>query len=254
MIDDRAPRRRLLLVHGWGLGSAVWEPLLPTLAEHWRTDRVDLPGYRATADGSDDFDATARDLVTAMASPPLTLCGWSLGGLLALRAALLAPQRVRGLVLVATTPSFVRRAGWSDAQAPELVEALGDGVRRQPEATLRRFVTLLNRGDGKARSLARQHLGHLQQDPRPSAAALKRGLDWLSTVDLRTLLPTIDTPCLLIHGGQDSLIPLAAAQQLASTLPRARLEVFADAGHVPFHHDRERFCRLLAQFNDELAA
>ena len=247
--DQRPP---LALVHGWGLGSAVWEPLLPELARCWQVHLADLPGYRGIADDGADFDTTARTLIEALPNP-ITLCGWSLGGMLALRAALLAAERVRALVLVGTTASFVARSDWNEAQAPTLVDGFAEGIRRQPEQTLQRFIALLNRGDDKARTLTRQQLGYLRQDGQPSLATLARGLDWLHQVDLRALAPAVGAPCLLIHGANDPLNPLAAARQLANTIPHAQLEVFAGAGHAPFHHDGERFCRVLARFGDDLA-
>ena len=243
----------LALIHGWGLGSAVWEPLLPALSERARVHLIDLPGYRGTADANADFPGTAQALIDALPQP-VTLCGWSLGAMLAIRAALLAPERVSGLVLVGATASFTQRVDWRAAQAPAVVDGFSASVSRHPEQTLQRFVALLSQGDSQARRISRSLLAGLRQGPAPAAAALARGLDWLREVDLRPLLPALAARCLLIHGENDPLNPLIAARDLSLMIANARLAVFAGAGHAPFLTDRERFLRLLDDFCHDPAA
>ncbi|MBK7955826.1 MAG: alpha/beta fold hydrolase [Candidatus Accumulibacter sp.] len=243
----------LALIHGWGLGSAVWEPLLPALSERARVHLIDLPGYGEAADANADFPGTAQALIDALPQP-VTLCGWSLGAMLAIRAALLAPERVSGLVLVGATASFTQRVDWRAAQAPAVVDDFSASVGRHPEQTLQRFVALLSQGDSQARRISRSLLAGLRQGRAPAAAALARGLDWLREVDLRPLLPALAARCLLIHGENDPLNPVIAARDLSLTIANSRLEVFASAGHAPFLTDRERFLRLLDDFCHDPAA
>lgn len=237
----------LALIHGWGLGSAVWQPLVAALSRAWRVHLVDLPGYGESSAGSPDFTQAARDLIDALPDS-VTLCGWSLGAMLAMRAALLAPQRVAGLLLVGATASFTQRADWYPAQAPQVFDSFSDSLRRQPEQTLQRFVALLCQGDQQARTLTRTLLACLRGQPTPAVETLSRGLDWLQEVDLRPLLPAMTTRSLLIHGEHDRLNPVAAAQYLSTTLPDARLEIVSGAGHAPFLTDPERFVQLLETF------
>jgi len=108
----------LALIHGWGLGSSVWQPLIAALSRTWRVHLVDLPGYGDSSAGSPDFTQAARDLIDALPDP-VTLCGWSLGAMLAMRAALLVPQRVAALLLVGATASFTQRAGLAALTGPQ---------------------------------------------------------------------------------------------------------------------------------------
>jgi Predicted hydrolases or acyltransferases (alpha/beta hydrolase superfamily) len=148
----------LALIHGWGLGSWVWQAVLDRLSRNCRVHVIDLPGYaRSPADGDaretfPDFSATAQTLLDALPER-ITLCGWSLGGLLAMRAALLAPERVSGLALVGSTPCFMQRADWQAAQTPALLGSFSASVQAQPEQTLQRFAALSARvtpGRGKS--------------------------------------------------------------------------------------------------------
>jgi pimeloyl-ACP methyl ester esterase len=270
----------LALIHGWGLGSAAWEPVAAALAQRCRVHLIDLPGYampesrmdkRPTDEHSQQTheqsileDTNCRTPSGAPCSPPdfiqtsaaliehlpdgCILCGWSLGGMLALQAALLAKQRVKGLILIGSTPSFMQRAGWPHAQPPALLDTFSDAVTKDAAATLQRFVALLNQGDAQARSLGRAMIRQVLAAPLPDTTILLAGLGWLRDVDLRARIPGITTPTLLIHGEHDPLMPLAAAHWLADQLPQARLEIFPNAAHAPFLAAPERFATLVTDF------
>src|SRR5512147_1011217 len=110
----------LVLVHGWGLNGGVWDTLAPLLEADFRLTRVDLPGHGRSAWWEyEGLDGLARAVLESVPERAAWL-GWSLGGLVAARAALASPARVERLVLVATTPSFVCRPGWPAAMAPGL--------------------------------------------------------------------------------------------------------------------------------------
>ncbi|HQC81175.1 MAG TPA: alpha/beta fold hydrolase [Accumulibacter sp.] len=247
MTGTAGDTRTLYLLHGWGLGRAVWQPLHDPLSRHLRVIVGDLPGYDEAPDDDTDFVATAQALVDTLPTG-VTLCGWSLGAMLALQAAALAPRRVARLILFGATPCFVQRADWLPAQRPALVDDFAASVANDREHTLRRFVALLNQGDKQARPIGRSLVAGLSAAPLPAIASLLRGLDWLREIDLRPLLPTIAVPTLLIHGENDAINPLAAARHLQATIPDARLATIADAGHAPFLSDPERCVQLLIDF------
>ena len=234
----------LALIHGWGLGRAAWQPVLPVLSAHCEVHLVDLPGYGEAAADAESFEDTAAHIVDRLPVGTI-LCGWSLGALLALEAASRKPARIGGLVLVGATPSFVQRDDWPHAQPATLLDGFTAAVRKRPADTLQRFVALLNQGDAHARANTRAQQQALAAAPTPDGESLIRGLDWLRKTDLRPLIPTVSIPTLLIHGENDPLMPLPAAQWLAEHLPEAQLEVFKGAAHAPFLSDPERFSELL---------
>jgi pimeloyl-ACP methyl ester esterase len=235
------------LIHGWGFGSTVWAPVSEALAQHCRVHLVELPGYGATPADRRDFAHTAQALSDALPAG-VTLCGWSLGAMLALQAARLAPSRIARLVLVGATPSFTQRTGWSPAQPPALLDTFGAAVCENAASTLQRFAALLNQGDTQARALTRALVACVLGGGLPDPATLSKGLAWLRDVDLRAQAPAITTPGMLIHGERDPLMPLGAAQWLAEQLPQAQIEVFAGAAHAPFLADPKRFAKLVSDF------
>lgn len=244
----------LALLHGWGLGAGVWSGVADALAARCRVHLVSLPGYDGMAADADDaasFAAIAAALAGALPRGT-TLCGWSLGGMLALAAAAAAPGHFARLALVGSTPSFVQREGWHAAQPPSLLDDFAANVAGDAAKTLARFVLLFAQGDTAARQVART-LTPLAAQATPATAMLLAGLDWLRTVDLRATLPQLDLPALLLHGERDPLMPLAAAAAMATALPHTHLETFAGAAHAPFVSDPARFVSLLAAFCHEPA-
>ena len=252
----------LALIHGWGLGHTVWQPVLPLLSLRFNVHVLALPGY-ATPETHVN-NQPAQDLIQAATSftqaaealaetlpENCILCGWSLGGMLALQAALLAAQRqkaLKGLILIGSTPSFTQRADWPHAQPPTLLDAFNNALAKDPTNTLQRFIALLNQGDTQARSLGRALFKQLQATSLPDTATLLIGLGWLRDVDLRQQVAAIKMSTLLVHGEHDALMPLPAARWLHEQLPDSRLEVFAGAAHAPFLNDPERFATLTGDF------
>src|SRR5262249_22095280 len=112
----------LVLLHGWAMHSGWFAPLLPSLAGRYRVTLVDLPGHgRSASPTAHTLEAitaaVARAVERESDNAPMLLLGWSLGGAVALQWAQSEPERVRGLLLAATTPCFVARPDWPHAMA-----------------------------------------------------------------------------------------------------------------------------------------
>jgi pimeloyl-[acyl-carrier protein] methyl ester esterase len=225
----------VVLIHGWGLNGGIWETLAPWLEQSgFRVMRVDLPGYgRSAWQGEADVGAQARAVLEGAPQRAAWL-GWSMGALVALRAALDAPARIARLVLVAGTPSFICRPGWRAAMEPGLLESFARDLQRDYLRTLRRFLTLQARGSDAAETVLRELRARLLQHGHPVPAALLGGLDILRDTDLRAQLPRIACPALWLMGARDTLVPVAAGRQAAACMPDARVEVVPGAGHAPF--------------------
>ena len=103
-IDTQGSGTDLVLVHGWAMHSGVFAPLVRELGPHFRLHLVDLPGHGFSRDDGASLDPGDCTRRIAKAVPRAIWLGWSLGGLVAMRAALDLPQQVRGLVLIAASP------------------------------------------------------------------------------------------------------------------------------------------------------
>jgi len=185
----------------------------------------------------------------AAASPPrASVCGWSLGGQVALRWARLNPAQIKRLVLIATTPRFVRGPDWEHGMAPALFDAFVESLTRDVDATLQRFISLQAHGDTTARHVVRRLRECNAARVRRDTAVLAAGLQLLNDTDLRPELPGIRQPVLIVHGEHDAVVPPGAAEHLQRTLPHAELEIIAGAGHAPFIAQPHAVAQRIATF------
>jgi pimeloyl-[acyl-carrier protein] methyl ester esterase len=177
--------------------------------------------------------------------------GWSLGGLLALEAALRARERVAALVLLTATPRFVRARDWPAAMDALTLARFHDGLLADPAGTLDRFLALQVRGSEAARDCLRTLRREIAERPAPSPVALEMGLDLLRDGDLRNRLAGISCPTLWLFGGRDTLVPGTVSEGLATLLPTARQRVIAGAAHAPFlSHPRETGAEIAGFLRD----
>lgn len=264
----------LLLIHGWGMHGGMWKSVAERLAQHFRVMAVDLPGHgysagsinpfglslskperasdlqfdKLTANGSElSLDAIV-DQLSEQFDEPLTVCGWSLGGHVALRWALRHPQQVERLVMVASTPCFVRLDDWRYALSVEILEEFAASLQQHYALTLKRFLSLQMRGSEQEREVLALLRDGLFSRGEPDLGALQSGLDILRDSDLRGALPEVRQAALVLAGERDTLIPYQASQYLASQIPAGRLATIKGAAHAPFLSHPDEFVRLIQDF------
>lgn len=237
----------LVILHGWGMHGGIWQGLARELAKEFTVHNIDLPGHGYSAAGNERFTLdSVVDALDARFPGPLNLLGWSLGGMIAQHWAARAPQKVRRLALLASTPCFTNRADWALGMAPETLAQFAAGLEQDSAVTLRRFLALQVRGCDNERTLLGTLRAQLASRAAPSPAALRGGLNILRDADLRAAASGIIQPSLLITGGRDKLTPPGASRWLAETLPDAHLTEIATAGHVPFlTHPEEVTSRIM---------
>ena len=265
-VDSYGSGAPLLLIHGWGMHGGMWGGVAEQLAEHFRVLVVDLPGHGYSAVSSEWRVVSGKqiphlplttyhspldniiDQLSAQFDEPLAVCGWSLGGQIALRWAMRHPQQISRLALVASTPCFVRQPGWECALAAETLAEFAAALRQDYALTLRRFLALQVRGSERERELLAALRGALASRGVPDLGALQAGLEILRDCDLRGALPGIHQPALVVAGERDTLTPPQAARYLAAQLPKARLAVIEGAAHAPFLSHPEIFAECVCDF------
>jgi pimeloyl-[acyl-carrier protein] methyl ester esterase len=237
----------LVLVHGWGLHGGIWADLAARLAADYCVINLDLPGHGRSPAGEFTLDALTDAIAALLAGPALWL-GWSLGGLIAINAALRHPANVSKLVLAGSTPRFVQAADWPHAMAAGVFAEFGASLACDYRGTLLRFLSLQASGDEQARTLLKRLRSDLLAHGEPQPQALAAGLDVLAHTDLRARLAAIRAPTLVMHGALDRLVPPAAGEYLAAQIRGAQFVRFDGAGHAPFLSQPQRFEQTLRGF------
>jgi pimeloyl-[acyl-carrier protein] methyl ester esterase len=234
----------LVYLHGWGLHGGIWSET----AQLMPGSTPDLPGYGDVATVS---PYTAESLADALA-PTLpdgsAVCGWSLGGMVALALTARHPHKVAKLVLVATNPVFVSRPDWSHGLAPDVLSEFARALDQDYRVTLLRFLSLQARGGDQARAVIERLRERVFLRGEPVAETLAAGLQLLRDVDLRPALAQVKCPVLVVHGAYDGLCPLPAGYWLAEHLPDARLALHERAAHAPFLSHPDWFVAELRSF------
>lgn len=249
-VQSRGRGPNLVLLHGWGLHSGVWEPVARSLASRFRITYIDLPGH-----GRSGWDKSLSSIdefaeVIASAIPLRThLLGWSLGGMIACAIAQRHPTRIGKMILTNTTPRFSQANDWPCAMASDDLADLADSLAKDYRATINRFLTLSVRGDERARNVLRDLRHEVFRHGEPDPHALKIGLDLLRDTDLRPRLGSIATDTLLISGAADKLTPPAASDWMAKTIQRARHICIEKASHAPFISHTEEFVHAINEFS-----
>ena len=249
-VETRGHGPDLVLLHGWAMHGGVLAALADALADDFRIHVVDLPGHGSSREETPGGLAiTARRIAERI--PPAIWLGWSLGGLVALRAALDVPQRVRGLVLIAASPRFVRGPDWPDGVPPEVFAQFAEGLDRDYRATIERFLALETLGSPHAQSELRELRAQVFARGEPAASVLHEGLATLDATDLRADLARLESPSLWIAGRRDRLVSPRAMRRAAELAPHARyLEI--NAGHAPFLGHADAVATAIREFVHEV--
>ncbi|MDP7592071.1 MAG: pimeloyl-ACP methyl ester esterase BioH [Litorilituus sp.] len=248
----------LVLLHGWGLNSAVWQPFINSLAENFTDDfqviTVDLPGFGLNRDNTIEPYSLAN-IVTQLnhtISQPAIYLGWSLGGLVATEMALTHPEKVLALVSVASSPCFIEKSPCSQEVnshwpgiKPHILHNFHQQLKEDTQKTITNFLKIQAMGSPHIRQDIKQITHLVMQHDMPSKATLDQSLALLETSDHRKQLTLIHQPFLRLYGSNDSLVPKRAIEQIAKLANQSEQHVFSPASHAPFISHLDEFNQVV---------
>ena len=251
----------LVFWHGWAANLRVFDALRAALSDRWRTTAIDLPGHGrspwehgAEAAGAELIAEQTVAQLLAQMPPRATLLAWSLGGQLALRPAACAPDRIARLVLIGTTPRFLRSDDWVHGAEVNSLEQMRARLAEDYRGTVSDFLELQVRGSRDAAAVHATLRAAQLQHGEAQPPALGAGLALLAATDLRTQLASVRIPALVIAGQYDRVIAPAASAALAAMLPQAQYLEIPHAAHAPFLSHPDRLLPPLRAFLGETTA
>ncbi|MCM2680905.1 pimeloyl-ACP methyl ester esterase BioH [Echinimonas agarilytica] len=226
----------LVLLHGWGMNSAVFQELVDALQQQYCCSLIDLPGFgdQPECEAASSIDAWLEQLLPQLPERAIWL-GWSLGGLLVQRAAQCYPERIIGQLLVASSPYFqaVTQQSWRGIK-PEVLALFAEQLSHDPNQTIERFLAIQAMGSETLKSDIKSLRAQVLSKPSPSQSALADGLSFLAKVDYRNVDTLSQPPAAWLLGRKDGLVPKALATWLREYRPHQPVTVFAASSHAPF--------------------
>ena len=264
--QGRADGPPLVLVHGFAANLDTWEPWVARLGDTYRVVSLDLPAHGLTVTPPGYMMSTAGQvevidqLTRKLGLPPFVLAGNSMGGGASWNYALSHPDRLRGLILVASV-------------GPRPPEVEGAPPREGPPAVFRVMANPVGRAALRSlnpRPLAEPGLKRAYIDESLVTPALvDRYVDLALAPGRREMIlagrqgrPSaspdavkgVSTPTLVMHGEKDVVVPPEVGRRLAELIPGARLVIYPEAGHVPMEQIPDRSAADVRAFIESLPA
>jgi pimeloyl-ACP methyl ester carboxylesterase len=235
----------IVFIHGAGDSSAVWERQTQAFSKDHQVLAVDLPGHgaRLAETGFDTHEQNAREACRIMDQRGIKkaiVAGHSMGGAVALTMALNHPDRVQGLVLMATGARMKMR--------PDFIE--------QARETAAKYG---NTKPGATHIIPVEQMVHFSMSPEivqwlkdktggASAQATYADFQANNGFDVMSRLPEINVPTLVVSGSDDRMAPQKFAEFLANAIKGAKLDVLTPSGHYPQVEQEEAFNRSFVEF------
>jgi pimeloyl-[acyl-carrier protein] methyl ester esterase len=213
----------LVLLHGWGFNSSIFENMD---LHKFKTTLIDLPGHGQSPVIEGDINTWVNEIIKLIPKNAI-LCGWSLGGLLAIKIA--EKIKLKQLILLATTPCFINSETWQYGIDKTIFEDFYQNLQQDFNKTLKTFTLLQTNNRTTAKNLYQQ-IKLYKVHPK----ALKTGLDILLNNNLSENLQNLDCDIKVVLGEKDQLVPIKIKQWYQ----QQNIECVTYAsGHLPFLTD-----------------
>lgn len=230
----------VLLLHGWGVSSALFEPTMTGLKHAFTLIAPDFPGFGATPPpptpwSTNDYATWAVAVLDSLNIGQACVIGHSHGGRVAIKLASQWPERVAKLVLVDSAGIRPKRTMkyWIQVRTFKSLRWLSRTPIVPPPLRNWASTRVAQRGS---------------PDYQQAAGTVRASLVRVVNEDLRDLLPRIQAPTLLVWGENDEDTPLADGQLMEKLIPDAGLVVLKGAGHYAYLEQSAYFCRVVETF------
>ena len=257
------PTTPLILIHGFGASVEHWRQNIPALSHKHAVYALDLLGFGASRKAPADYKVDlwvqqVYDFWQTFIGQPVVLVGNSIGSLVCLVAAAAHPDMVSGIALLNLPDVSLREEalpGWLQpiinglegmVASPPLLRTLFKVLRRP--SVVRRWAGIAY----ASRASVTDELVEILAIPAQDEGATKTFSTLFQAVrkpqfapPVKTVLPTLKIPILLIWGSQDRMVPSSLAKSFLGLNPQLELVELDKAGHCPHDECPEQFNQIL---------
>ncbi|MEC9142638.1 MAG: alpha/beta hydrolase, partial [Pseudomonadota bacterium] len=241
----------VVCLQGIGGSATSFMPQLRSLAKRRRVLSWNMPGYGASAPMADMGFAGLCDrlcaALDALRIDRTVIAGQSIGGMIAQEMAIRHPDRIAGLVLIATVPAFGGRDdSFRDSFLAARLAPLDRGVG-MPELAAEAIPSVT--GPEADDATVRDAVTAMAAIPQ---AAYRQVLQTLVTFNRRDDQHLIDCPCCLIAGGHDDNSPARVMEKMAGRLKAATFHIVESAGHLVNSESGDECNAIIESFLERL--
>lgn len=253
-VEDRGTGEPILFAHGFPLDHTMWTPQLIAFQEIHRVIAPDLRGFgESTGDGevhtmADFADDLANLLEQLDVDRPVTFCGLSMGGYIALEFARRHPDKLSRLILCDTKASPDPEANRRNRL--DLAERV---LKEGPEFFIEEMLEKLFSPAMLASSapVVEETRGVMKRSNPAGVAAASRGM--AERADFSGSLEEMTVPTLVLCGSEDAITTVEEMRELAERMPNARFIVIEGAGHMAPLEKPAAVNQAIAKFLGETA-
>jgi len=239
----------LLFIHGFPLSKSIWQPQLEALNTSFHVITPDLRGHgdSEAVPGPYSMELLAGDLNALLdhlgINQPVVVCGHSMGGYITFEFFRQYQQRVAGLILTATRSADDPPEGKANRDKAAQ-NVLQDGVSPVVEGMLPKIMSpaTFDTDPELVESVKGIMMGTSIEGTVGALMAMKDRPD--STLTLEE----INVPTVVLHGGEDQIIPLVEARKMAGSIQDCEFVVFDNTGHLPSLENPQRFNNVVQDF------
>ena len=228
----------IVLLHGLGGHQDMWQPLLPHLEQRYRVVRLDLVGcgnsdvtaYNDERHGT--LTGHAHDLLDVLRALNLrnvVFMGHSVGAIIGMLAAIEDPDRFASMVMIAPSPRFLNsqdyHGGYERRDVEELLAAMESDFMGWTAAFVPAVVGVTDRPD--------LLMAFTNSFVRSNPSVVHHLTRVVFMADVRTELPRLTVPTLIVQAAHDAITPLAVGHYLHSNLVDSSLSIIDTTGHCP---------------------
>jgi len=251
--EDLGSGPPVVLGHSFLCSGEMWGSQVPVLADRYRVINIDERGHGRSGNLAEPFDLydMVDDVVAVLDHLGIESAVWaglSIGGMVAMRAAMTVPERVSGLLLLDT------HAGAEASYKKLKYGAMALGVRTIGVRPFLGAICKLMFGKTTRERNTKLVTAWRERFASTDVPSMLLGLGALvrrdSVVDK---LRSVEASSLVIVGDEDASLPPPLSREIADALPNASLVVIPEAGHLSALEKPEAVTEAMLQFLDSLS-
>ncbi|CUR53336.1 alpha/beta fold hydrolase [Buchnera aphidicola] len=233
----------IVLFHGWGFNSNIWYSIFPFLLKKFTIYVFDFPGYGNNSNIHLMNFTNISNFLLSILPHKVIWIGWSLGGLLATYIGYYFPNRTYAVILIASSPFFLKKNKWPGIKKKTLISIKNNMLNSYQNFLLEFYnihISLKKNSFFTQKKIFQNFFTKL-----PTSDAILQGFQWLKKIDNRKKIINLKIPIFRIYGKLDLLIPIKIEKKLKNILYNGKFYIIKQAAHVPFITHPKLFLNII---------